>query len=98
MRRSWEIKILSRQIGAKQREQISIDLVDMNMNMIQLQHKVDQLHTMLKLAQEEVRLYQEHATSLLTATCRPPKVEICSCIMHVYQGWQCLWLLHFSTY
>ena len=49
------IKILSWQIGAKQREQISIDLVDMKMNMIQLQNKVDQLHTMLKPAQEEVR-------------------------------------------
>lgn len=92
------IKILSQQIAAKQREQISTDLVNMKMNVIQLQNKVDQLHTMLKLAQEEVRWYQEHATSLLTATCRPPKVEVCSCIMHVHQGWQYLWLLQFSSY
>ena len=74
-----EIKALLQQIVEKEdqkKEQISVELVDMKINRIQLQNELDQLHTILKFSQEEASCYRERATSVLPATRRPIKVEV----------------------
>ena len=47
---------------------MSKEVTDMKMKIIQLQDEVYHLHTAVKLSQKEASCYQEHATSILTAT------------------------------
>ena len=50
------------------KEEMSKELTDMKMDIIRLQDEVSRLRTAVKLSREEVSCYQEHATSILTAT------------------------------
>lgn len=66
-----EIQILLEKIEGKEcqeKEQISMELADMKLNMIQLQNEMDRLCTTVKLYHEEAQYYQKHVTSLPAAT------------------------------
>ena len=77
-----EIKSLSKQITAKEGEQMdaaqmSWELEDMKTRVIALEEEVSSLRGTARLSQEEVSCYQElkeHTTSLLRAT--PTKVHV----------------------
>ena len=76
-----EIKVLSNQIAAKEdgtrkekdiedslelKEEMSLEMTEMKMNIIRLQDEVSRLRTAMKLSQEEASCYQEYATSIST--------------------------------
>ena len=74
-----EIGVLSQQITTREqqeKDQMSKELADMKMNMMQLQNEVDRLRTEVTLCQKEASYYHDHATALLAATpCTPDKVN-----------------------
>ena len=48
------------------KEEMSMEMTEMKMNIIRLQDEVSRLRTAMKLSQEEASCYQEYATSIST--------------------------------